>query len=99
MQQSATVGPVVTVVGSFTPSVVLDLARSTGALADAGLAVDEVAVTSSPGQFRSLLADELHVGLTSPDARAYIASANPETGTSTPTRAPRRSAAVAPGRP
>jgi ABC-type nitrate/sulfonate/bicarbonate transport system substrate-binding protein len=67
MQQSATVGPVVTVVGSFTPSVVLDLARSTGALDDVGLAVDEVPVTSSPGQFRSLLADELHVGLTSPD--------------------------------
>ena len=67
MQQSATVRPVVTVVGSFTPSVVLDLARSTGALSDVGLTVDEVPVTSSPGQFRSLLADELHVGLTSPD--------------------------------
>ena len=67
MQQSATVRPVVTVVGSFTPSVVLDLARSTGALSDVGLTVDEVPVTSSPGQFRSLLSDELHVGLTSPD--------------------------------
>jgi hypothetical protein len=61
------VGPVVTVVGSFTPSVVLDLARSTGALSEVGLTVEEVPVTSSPGQFRSLLADELHVGLTSPD--------------------------------
>lgn len=67
MQQSATVRPVATVVGSFTPSVVLDLAARIGALADAGLTVDEVSVTSSPGQFRSMLADEVHVGLTSPD--------------------------------
>ena len=57
----------VTVVGSFTPSVVLDLAESTGALAEVGLSVEEVSVTSSPGQFRSLVAGEVHVGLTSPD--------------------------------
>jgi ABC-type nitrate/sulfonate/bicarbonate transport system substrate-binding protein len=55
------------VVGSFTPSVLLDLAGSTGRLAGQGLSVAEVAVTSSPAQFRSLLDDELAVALTSPD--------------------------------
>jgi ABC-type nitrate/sulfonate/bicarbonate transport system substrate-binding protein len=55
------------VVGSFTPSVLLDLAESTGALADAGLDVSEVPVNSSPAQFRSLLAGEVDVALTSPD--------------------------------
>ncbi len=55
------------VVGSFTPSVLLDVSRSTGRLTDQGLAVAEVAVASSPAQFRSLLADELAVALTSPD--------------------------------
>ena len=55
------------VVASFTPSVVLDLAASTGRLDAAGVAVREVPVTSSPGQFRSLLDDEIQVALTSPD--------------------------------
>jgi ABC-type nitrate/sulfonate/bicarbonate transport system substrate-binding protein len=55
------------VVGSFTPSVVLDLAASTGRLDAAGVAVEEVPVPSSPGQFRSLLDDEIQVALTSPD--------------------------------
>ena len=55
------------VVGSFTPSVVLDLAGSTGRLDDAGVTVEEVPVLSSPGQFRSLLDDEIQVALTSPD--------------------------------
>jgi ABC-type nitrate/sulfonate/bicarbonate transport system substrate-binding protein len=55
------------VVGSFTPSVLLDVAGSTGRLRDQGLAVTEVAVPSSPAQFRSLLDDELAVALTSPD--------------------------------
>lgn len=53
--------------GSFTPSVVLEVARRTGALANAGLAVSEHPVPSSPAQFRSLIDGELHVGLTSPD--------------------------------
>jgi ABC-type nitrate/sulfonate/bicarbonate transport system substrate-binding protein len=53
--------------GSFTPSVVLEVARRTGALAAAGLEVFERAVPSSPAQFRSLIDDELHVGLTNPD--------------------------------
>ncbi|KRF34787.1 ABC transporter substrate-binding protein [Nocardioides sp. Soil805] len=53
--------------GSFTPSVVLEVARRTGALAAAGLEVFERGVTSSPAQFRSLIDDELHVGLTNPD--------------------------------
>lgn len=55
------------VVGSFTPSVLLEVARRTGRLADHDLEVDEVAVTSSPAQFRSLLDGELDVALTSPD--------------------------------
>jgi len=53
--------------GSFTPSVVLEVARATGALAAAGLAVIEHPVPSSPAQFRSLIEGELHLALTSPD--------------------------------
>jgi ABC-type nitrate/sulfonate/bicarbonate transport system substrate-binding protein len=55
------------VVGAFTPSVVLALARRTGRLDDAGLDVSEVPVPSSPAQFRSLLDGDLDVALTSPD--------------------------------
>jgi ABC-type nitrate/sulfonate/bicarbonate transport system substrate-binding protein len=53
--------------GSFTPSVVLEVARRTGALADAGLDVDEHPVPSSPAQFASLIEGDLHVGITNPD--------------------------------
>lgn len=53
--------------GSFTPSVVLEVARRTGTLARAGLEVVEHGVSSSPDQFRSLIDGELHVGLTNPD--------------------------------
>lgn len=55
------------VVGSFTPSVLLDVAGRTGRLDRRGLEVSEVPVTSSPAQFRSLLDGELDVALTSPD--------------------------------
>lgn len=55
------------VVGSFTPSVLLEVARRTGALETAGLEVDEHPVPSSPAQFRSLIDGELHLALTSPD--------------------------------
>ena len=55
------------VVGSFTPSVLLDVARVTGRLDQRDLEVSEVPVTSSPAQFRSLLDGELDVALTSPD--------------------------------
>ena len=54
-------------VGSFSPSILLDLTRRTGRLADQGLAATEVPVASSPGQFRSLVLGELDVALTSPD--------------------------------
>src|SRR5919107_5281264 len=67
-------------VGTFTPSVLLSVARRLGVLAEHGLGdVEEVAVQSSPGQFRSLLAGELDVALTSPDnVLAYrFDSANP----------------------
>jgi ABC-type nitrate/sulfonate/bicarbonate transport system substrate-binding protein len=55
------------VVGTFTPSVLLGVAERTGQLEAAGLQVREEAVTSSPAQFRSLLAGDLDVALTSPD--------------------------------
>jgi ABC-type nitrate/sulfonate/bicarbonate transport system substrate-binding protein len=53
--------------GSFTPSVLLRVARRTGALADAGLEVTETPVPSSPGQFSALLDGRLDAVLTSPD--------------------------------
>lgn len=53
--------------GSFTPSVLLRVARDTGALADAGLEVTETPVPSSPGQFSALLDGSLDAVLTSPD--------------------------------
>jgi ABC-type nitrate/sulfonate/bicarbonate transport system substrate-binding protein len=53
--------------GTFTPSVLLRVARGTGRLADAGLAVTEAAVPSSPGQFAALLEGSLDAVLTSPD--------------------------------
>lgn len=53
--------------GSFTPSVVLEVARRTGALSDADLEVVERGVVSSPAQFRALIDGDLHVGITSPD--------------------------------
>lgn len=54
-------------VGGFTPSVLLSVARRTGRLDEHGLEVDEVLVPSSPAQFRSLHAGELDVAFTSPD--------------------------------
>jgi hypothetical protein len=54
-------------VGAFTPSVLLRVARATGRLDEYDLTVKEVAVSSSPEQFRSLLAGELDAVLTSPD--------------------------------
>jgi ABC-type nitrate/sulfonate/bicarbonate transport system substrate-binding protein len=53
--------------GSFTPSVVLEVARVAGALEAARLAVTEHAVTSSPAQFRSLIDGDLDLAITSPD--------------------------------
>lgn len=54
-------------VGTFSPSVLLRVARRTGRLAKQGLAVEERPVHSSPGQFRSLLDGDLDAILTSPD--------------------------------
>jgi ABC-type nitrate/sulfonate/bicarbonate transport system substrate-binding protein len=54
-------------VGSFTPSVLLDVAARTGRLRDQDLEVAENPVTSSPAQFRSLVDGDLDVALTSPD--------------------------------
>ena len=54
-------------VGTFTRSLLIDLARSTGRLAVAGLGVEETSVVSSPAQFRSLADGDYDVVLTSPD--------------------------------
>lgn len=66
-------------VGTFTRSLLIDLARSTGRLAAAGLEVTETSVVSSPAQFRSLADGEYDMVLTSPDnVIAYrFLSANP----------------------
>ena len=66
-------------VGTFTPSVLLRVARRTGRLSAAGLEVSEQSVASSPGQFAALLDGTLDAVLTSPDnvlAYRYTA-ANP----------------------
>jgi ABC-type nitrate/sulfonate/bicarbonate transport system substrate-binding protein len=66
-------------IGTFTPSLLIDLARSTGRLDRAGLEVVEAPVPSSPAQFRSLESGEFDVVMTSPDnVLAYrFLSANP----------------------
>jgi ABC-type nitrate/sulfonate/bicarbonate transport system substrate-binding protein len=66
-------------IGTFTPSLLIDLARCTGRLDGADLEVTEIPVPSSPAQFRSLEAGEFDVVMTSPDnVLAYrFLSANP----------------------
>jgi len=54
-------------IGTFTPSLLIDLARSTGRLDRADLEVTEIPVPSSPAQFRSLEAGDFDVVMTSPD--------------------------------
>ncbi|MEN3307845.1 MAG: hypothetical protein V7603_4047 [Micromonosporaceae bacterium] len=54
-------------VGTFTPSVLLRVARRGGRLRDAGLEVTETPVQSSPGQFAALFDGALDAVLTSPD--------------------------------
>jgi len=54
-------------VGTFTPSLLIHVARGDGSLRRAGLEVEESSVTSSPAQFLSLEAGELDLALTSPD--------------------------------
>ncbi len=66
-------------IGTFTPSLLIDLARSTGRLDRADLEVVESGVPSSPAQFRSLETGEFDVVMTSPDnVLAYrFLSSNP----------------------
>lgn len=54
-------------VGTFTPSLLIHVARGDGVLRRAGLEVEECSVASSPAQFLSLEAGELDLALTSPD--------------------------------
>lgn len=71
MQSSANIATVRAVdrlvLGSFSPSVLLDVARTTGALAAHGLLVEEEPVRSSPGQFADLAVGRLDVAFTNPD--------------------------------
>ncbi|MET0897502.1 MAG: hypothetical protein ABWY45_06280 [Mycobacterium sp.] len=53
--------------GVFSPSVLLEVARTTGRLADADLEVRAVPVPSSPAQFTSLRAGDFDAVFTSPD--------------------------------
>ncbi len=53
--------------GVFSPSVVLDVARSSGRLTEAGVEVHDTPVASSPAQFTSLRAGEYDAVFTSPD--------------------------------
>ncbi|UOZ03472.1 ABC transporter substrate-binding protein [Amycolatopsis sp. WQ 127309] len=53
--------------GTFSPSVLVEVATRTGRLAEAGLAVTEVPTTSSPQQFTDLFAGDLDAVLTNPD--------------------------------
>jgi len=66
-------------VGTFTPSLLIDLTRSSGALRRAGLEVHESLVPSSPAQFTSLEGGEFDVVFTSPDnvIAYHFLSANP----------------------
>ena len=53
--------------GTFTPSVVLEVARRSGRLAAAGVEVEEHAVASSPAQFEALENGDIDLAVTSPD--------------------------------
>lgn len=53
--------------GVFSPSVLLDIARTTGRLSAVGLQVHDVAVASSPAQFTSLRRGDYDAVFTSPD--------------------------------
>lgn len=55
------------VVGTFTRSLVLEVARTTGRLDDLGWLVREESVISSPAQFSALDAGNLDLAFTSPD--------------------------------
>lgn len=53
--------------GTFSPSVLVEVATAIGRFAEAGLSVTEVPATSSPQQFTDLFAGELDAALTNPD--------------------------------
>jgi ABC-type nitrate/sulfonate/bicarbonate transport system substrate-binding protein len=59
--------PLPLVLGTFSPSVLLRVARRTGVLERHRLTVEERQVLSSPAQFAALAERSLHAALTSPD--------------------------------
>ncbi|MBO9579035.1 MAG: hypothetical protein J7480_09755, partial [Microbacteriaceae bacterium] len=67
--------------GTFSPPVLLEVARRLGRLADAGIDVAEIAVPSSPAQFRSLADGEYDAVFTNPDnvvAYRFLSSNPPQ---------------------
>ncbi len=54
-------------VGTFTKSILIEVAKSMGYLADSGIKVDEISVPSSPAAFEMLERSEIDVLITSPD--------------------------------
>jgi ABC-type nitrate/sulfonate/bicarbonate transport system substrate-binding protein len=73
--------------GYFSRSVVLRIARDRGYFADAGLEIVDEPVPSSPAQFRSLLAGDFDLVLTSPDnVAAYRLSDRNPLGTTADVR-------------
>ena len=69
----------VVLVGTFTKSILIEIAESQGYFAEASLEVTEISVPSSPAQFEMLERGEINLAITSPDnvlAYKYI-SKNP----------------------
>ena len=54
-------------VGTFTKSILIEIAQSTGYLVEADIEVTEIAVPSSPTQFQMLERAEIDLAITSPD--------------------------------
>lgn len=54
-------------VGTFTKSILIEVAQSRGYLADSGMKVDEISVPSSPAAFEMLERSEIDALITSPD--------------------------------
>lgn len=55
------------VVGTFTKSILIEIAQKSGYLAEADIEVAEVSVPSSPAQFQGLESGEINLAITSPD--------------------------------
>ena len=54
-------------IGTFTKSILIEVAQSRGYLVDSGITVDEISIPSSPAAFEMLDRSEIDVVITSPD--------------------------------